>query len=111
MALALKNYRNGSRRKVDFEVTLVARHGIPFHGTLENISFSGGYFTTANRALMPRTPVTMVLQRDEDELQKIYRMNGTVVRQDKQGAAIMFDDYDADTVRSLRTIYKSTLDQ
>lgn len=111
MALAIKNDRNGSRRKVDFDVTLVARHGIPFHGTLENISFSGGYIATANRALLPSTPITVVLQQDEGEFQKIYRMNGTVVRQDQQGAAIMFNDYDADTVRSLRTIFKSTLDQ
>lgn len=109
MALAISNDRSGTRRAVDLDVTLVARHGNPFHGTLKNISFNGGYIETPNRALLPNTPLTIVIQKDEGDVQRIYRMNATVVRQDREGAAIAFDDFDGDTVRSLRTIYKSTL--
>jgi len=103
------NDRTCSRTSVNFDVTLIADQSIPFHGTLTNISFSGGYIITPNRALPPKTPLTIVLQKDEGEVQRIYRMTASVVRQDQNGAAITFDDFDADTVRSLRTIYKSAL--
>jgi len=103
--------RNCSRTTVNFDVTLIADQGIPFHGTLTNVSFTGGYITTHNKALPPRTPLTIVLQRDEGEVQRIYRMTASVVRQDQDGAAIIFDDFDTDTVRALRTIYKTTLIQ
>ena len=105
------NDRNCSRTPVNFDVTLIADQSIPFHGTLTNISFNGGYITTHNKALPPKTPLTIVLQKEEGEVQRIYRMTASVVRQDRNGAAIAFDDFDADTVRSLRTIYKSALVQ
>jgi len=103
------NDRNCSRTPVNFDVTLITGQSLPFHGTLTNISFNGGYITTHNKALPPKTPLTIVLQKEEGDVQRIYRMTASVVRQDRNGAAIAFDDFDADTVRSLRTIYKSTL--
>lgn len=109
MNLAAKNARSCSRTPVDMDVTLVASHGIPFHGTLANISFSGAYIHTSNKALLPSTSLTIVLQKDEGGVQRIYRMGATVVRQDHDGAGVCFDDFDPDTVRSLRTIYKTTL--
>ncbi len=109
MPLAAKNARSCSRTLVDMDVTLVAGHGVPFHGRLINISFGGGYITTANKALPPKTPLTIVLQKEENNVQRIYRMNATVVRQDSTGAGIAFDDFDPDTVSSLRTIYKTSL--
>jgi hypothetical protein len=103
------NDRNCSRTSVNFDVTLIADQSIPFHGTLTNISFNGGYIITHNKALPPKTPLTIVLQQNDGEVQRIYRMTASVVRQDRDGAAITFDDFDADTVRSLRTIYKAAL--
>ena len=103
------NDRTCSRTPVNMDVTLVAGHGIPFHGILRNVSFNGGYITTANKALLPKTSLTLVLQKDDGDVQRIYRLNATVVRQDRDGAGIAFDDFDPETVRSLRTIYKTTV--
>jgi len=108
MDLATRNDRSSSRRLTDIDVTLVARHGIPFHGVLKNISLGGGYIETRNRTLVPRIPLTIVLQQNENGVQHIYRMSATVARQDQRGAGIMFNDYDSDTIRSLRTIYKNS---
>jgi len=108
MAPETRNDRSCSRKPVNMDVTLIAGHGIPFHATLTNVSFDGGYITTSNKALMPKTQLTLVLQKDEDGVQRIFRMSATVVRQDHKGAGIAFNDFDPDTVRSLRTIYKET---
>ena len=109
MSQGTRDDRNCSRTRVNFDVTLIAEQSIPFHGTLTNISFNGGYIATQNRALPPHTPLTIVLQKMEGEVQKFYRMTASVVRQDQNGAGVAFDDFDSDTVRSLRTIYRSVL--
>jgi len=110
MDMATRNDRSSSRRLTDIDVTLVARHGIPFHGILKNISLGGGYIETHNRALVPQTPLTIVLQQNENGVQRIYRMSATVARKDLQGTGVMFNDYDSDTIRCLRTIYKNSID-
>jgi hypothetical protein len=110
MGLAIENNRACSRKQIDLEITLIAQEGIPSHGTLKNISFSGAYVLTHSRVLQPNTPLTIVLQQDEGDIKRIYRMNATVARRDRTGAGIVFDDFDNDTIRSLRMIYKSTLD-
>jgi hypothetical protein len=109
MDIAAENTRSGSRTPVSMDVTLIAGHGVPFHGTLANISFGGAYVETQNKALMPRTPLTIILQQQDGDEQRIFRMMATVERQDKTGAGISFDDYDVETVRSLRAIYKKAL--
>jgi len=109
MSFAAKNSRSCSRTPVNMDVTLIAGHGIPFHGTLANISIGGAYVETTNKALMPKTPLTIILRQEDDSVQRIFRMEATVARQDRHGAGVMFDDFDAETVRSLRAVYKSTL--
>lgn len=109
MDLAANNNRACSRTPVSMDVTLVADQGVPFHGTLSNISFNGGYITTSHKALSPNTPVTLILQKDDGGVQRLYRMNATIVRLGSDGAGVAFDDFDTETVRSLRTIYKTTL--
>lgn len=109
MSTATTNSRSCSRMPVDMDVTLIAAHGVPFHGTLANISIGGAYVETSNKALMPRTPLTIILHQEDSAVQLIFRMEATVARQDTHGAGVMFDDFDTETVRSLRAIYKSTL--
>jgi len=103
------NDRNCSRTPVDIDVTLVTARNLPFQARLTNISFNGGYIQTDNQALQLNTPLTVVLQKQEGDIQQIYRMSASVVRRDSNGAGILFDDFDTDTVRSLRTIYRSAL--
>lgn len=108
MTTAARNDRGSSRIPVDLDVTLVAGDSVPFYGELINISINGAYVRSDSTALVPNTPVTIILGGEEEEDREMHRMLATVVRHDGEGAGVTFSEFDHDTVMSLRHIYHIT---
>jgi hypothetical protein len=95
-------HRWSHRRPLDGEVTLShPRYGL-IRGSVRDISI-GGMFVETGRVEFPlNTPVVVSFQLHNGNQSDHYRLHAIVVRASNEGAALMYLDSSADTVRPLR---------
>jgi len=95
-------HRWSSRRPVDGEVTLShPRYGL-IRGIVRDISIGGMFVETGRVELPVNTPLVVSFRLRNGDLSDHYRLHAMVVRATDHGAALMYLDSSADTVRLLR---------
>lgn len=92
-------HRWSDRRSTDLPVTLAYRPLGLIRGRLSDLSGGGAYIRT-RIALVPNTPVEIVVSSDEHDATRLLRLPAVVTRSDAGGAALMFtrltpEQYDA----------------
>lgn len=95
-------HRWSNRRSLDGEVTLShPRYGL-IRGVVRDISIGGMFVKTGHVELPVNTPVIVSFQLHNEGQSDHYRLHAIVVRADNDGAALMYLDSSAETVRPLR---------
>lgn len=102
------NQRACSRTPIDLDVVIYFRDTAERQAKLQDISFGGAYVATENSELKVNDLVTIGLYL-EDIDEEFYTLAATVVRRDADGAGLSFDEYDQDTLKSLRKVYHDAL--
>ena len=110
MDRAKENHRTCSRTPLNLAVTLYNHTGTPVDGTLIDISFGGAYIKTSTRSLLVEEPVTLAMLLRDRGQEQLYSMSAVVVRKGDNGAGLMFDEYDSDTIHCLRRVYRAALE-
>lgn len=82
-------HRWSDRRSTDLPVTLAYRPLGLIRGRLSDLSGGGAYIRT-RIALLPNTPVEIVVPSDEHDATRLLRVPAVVTRSDADGAALMF---------------------
>lgn len=82
-------HRWSDRRPTDLPVTLAYRPLGLIRGRLRDLSGGGAYIRT-RIALVPNTPVELVVPNDERDATRLLRVPAIVTRSDADGAALMF---------------------
>lgn len=82
-------HRWSDRRPTDLPVTIAYRPLGLVRGRLSDLS-GGGAFIRTRIALVPNTPVELVVPSDEREATRLLRVPAIVTRSDADGAAVMF---------------------
>jgi len=108
MENAKLNQRSCSRTPIDLDVVIYFRDTAERQAKLQDISFGGAFIATQNRELKVDDLVTIGLYL-EDIDEEFYTLAATVVRRAKEGAGLSFDEYDQETLRSLRKLYHDAL--
>ncbi len=103
------NHRDCSRTPLDLAVTLYHRRGTPLDCKLVDISFGGAYIQADSATLAIDEPVTLALLLRSGRQEQLYSMSAVVVRKNEEGAGLMFDEYDRDTIHCLRQVYREAL--
>jgi hypothetical protein len=104
------NKRACSRAPVNLEAALFYREAPALYGKLRDISFGGVYVQADCDTLNLNEPVTLDVFLDKDEqAEHLYSLSAIVVRKTYDGAGLKFDDFDGETVRSLRRLYQYAL--
>ena len=104
-----ENTRACSRTAVDVPVTLFFGRGSHLYGRLIDISFGGAFVETDTTVLAVDTPLTVILKGRTGTQEPLYKMSAVVVHKNPDGAGVMFDELDEETVRSLRRVYHDAL--
>lgn len=108
-----KDHRWSTRRPVDLDVTLQSDGHKPIVGRAHDISIGGMFVKTeAHQPITLTTDSSVILgfSMDHDEGTMHYRVPARVVRIALDGAGLMFEDYDAATLRSLRKVLHKSLE-
>lgn len=82
-------HRWSDRRSTDLPVTLAYRPLGLVRGRLQDLSGGGAYIRT-RIALVPNTPVELVVPNDEHDATRLLRVPAIVTRSGPDGAALMF---------------------
>jgi len=102
------NHRSCSRTPLDLDVVLYFRDNAERQAKLQDISFGGAYIATDNSDLEVNDLVTIGLYLENID-EEFYTLAATVVRCEISGAGLSFDEYDQDTIKSLRKLYHDAL--
>jgi hypothetical protein len=102
------NNRTCSRTPVDLDVVIYFRDTAERQAKLQDISFGGAFIATNNTDLQVNDLVTIGLYLENID-EEFYTMAATVVRRAAEGAGLSFDEYDQDTLKSLRKLYHDAL--
>lgn len=102
------NNRTCSRTPVDLDVVIYFRDTAERQAKLQDISFGGAFVATGNTDLKVDDLVTIGLYLENVD-EEFYTMAATVVRRAQEGAGLAFDEYDQDTLKSLRKLYHDAL--
>lgn len=102
------NQRSCSRTPLNLDVVIYFRDNAERQAKLKDISFGGAFVATDNPDLKVNDLVTigLYLENIDDEF---YTLAATVVRRGDEGAGLAFDEYDQDTLKSLRKVYHEAL--
>ena len=104
------NHRACSRTPLDLDVALFYSDKPALYGKLLDISFGGALVEIDSVPLKVNDPVTIDVFLQEDERDEhIYSLSAVVIRKPPEGAGLKFDDYDGDTIKSLRRLYQHAL--
>jgi hypothetical protein len=102
------NNRSCSRTPVDLDVVIYFRDTAERQAKLQDISFGGAFVATSNSDLKVNDMVTIGLYLENID-EEFYTMAATVVRRANKGAGLTFDEYDQETLKSLRRLYHEAL--
>ena len=102
------DHRWSSRRPCMFYVTL--DDGVQAcRGTVRNLSLGGMYVQAPEAELSLNSQLVLGFQLGEGAHADYYRLPALVVHLTRDGAGIMFKDYDEDTIQSLRRVFHETV--
>ncbi len=102
------NHRSCSRTPLDLDVVLYFRDNAERQAKLLDISFGGAFIATDNSDIKVNDLVTIGLYLENVD-EEFYTLAATVVRCEVSGAGLAFDEYDQDTIKSLRKVYRDAL--
>jgi len=108
MENAKANHRSCSRTPVSMDVVLYFRDTAERQAKLQDISFGGAFVATFNPDLKVNDLVTIGLYLENVD-EEFYTLAATVVRRADEGAGLTFDEYDQETLKSLRRLYHEAL--
>jgi hypothetical protein len=98
--------RWGSRKLSGINAILDFRPVGLVRGTIRNFSLSGVYIQTDNAAIPANKSTTLVFLMPDDPVARIQRVHVQVVRQDKNGLGLMFNDAEQNTLQTLQGMQK-----
>jgi len=104
-----ENHRTCSRAPVILPVEILHGEKESVLGQLSDISFGGAYIETDAHDFRANDIVTLCFELENEQGARPCALSGTVARAGDEGVAITFDDYDGDTVRALRHVYRHLL--
>ncbi|BAU49011.1 hypothetical protein SVA_2463 [Sulfurifustis variabilis] len=93
-------HRWSDRRPADLPVTLAYRPLGLIRGRLQDLSGGGAYIRT-RIALLPNTPVELVVPNDEQDATRLLRLPAIVTRSGPEGAGLMFTQLTATQYEAL----------
>lgn len=100
-------HRWSDRRPTDLPVTLAYRPLGLIRGRLRDLSGGGAYIRT-QIALLPNTPVELVVPNDERDATRLLRVPAVVTRSGPDGAALMFTRLTAGQYEALLSQARAT---
>lgn len=100
----IKELRRSTRRAIDLNVIVYPGDTDPFMGTIYDFS-TGGLFIETRTIPAIETPVILRFRLGSARKKESYRISAIVVRHSIDGIGLMFDEYDNNTIKSLRQMY------
>jgi hypothetical protein len=99
------NRRACSRSPMDLPVTVYHHSAEAARGLLSDFSFAGAFIRTNAQRHAIDDLVTLTFNVDDRLHDFTCHASATVVRTSPEGIGVIFDEYDQDTLSSLRTLY------
>lgn len=103
------HHRWSVRRPVSIEATLYDSRKVPVQVEIQNVSIGGVFIDTKPLVSDQNTPVLLGFLTKSGEEISYHKLSARMVHSDDQGAGLMFDDYDTDTVVALRQVIHQSL--